>query len=84
MAGQQLGLGLGADGLAPALDQIGRAQQVAQGGVVDSALGVVLNRVPPDAVAGVGSTSMRERAEETGGSCAVEPAPPRPPARSRG
>ena len=42
-AGEQFGLGLGADGLAPGLDQINGAQQVAEDGVVEGALGGVLN-----------------------------------------
>ncbi len=29
--------------------------------------------VPPDRPAGVGLSSMRERAEELGGNCAIEP-----------
>ena len=42
-AGEQFGLGLGADGLAPGLDQINGAQQVAEDGVVEGALGGVLD-----------------------------------------
>jgi signal transduction histidine kinase len=38
--------------------------------VVDDGCGV-----PPQRTAGVGTSSMRERAEELGGSCTVEPAP---------
>ena len=44
MAGEQFGLGLGADGLAPRLDQINSAQQIAQDGVVKFARCGVLDR----------------------------------------